>query len=117
MEKTIEEVRNWLLENRVDECGNLDLEGLDFSDFDGDVYISGMKVKGNLCQNSNEVQGDLYQSFNEVQGDLNQHNHEVHSNYCSKNIKVKGNIDFEEPKRLLEKITLDKLKEMGYELV
>lgn len=40
-----EEIKKWLLENCVNEYGKLDLSGLDFSDFDGDVYIFGMKVK------------------------------------------------------------------------
>ena len=34
---SIEEVKKWLLKNRVDEDGNLDLSGLDFSDFGGGV--------------------------------------------------------------------------------
>jgi hypothetical protein len=33
--KGIEEAKKWLLENRVDEFGNLMLSGLDFSAFDG----------------------------------------------------------------------------------
>ena len=44
--KTIEELRNYLLENYVDENGNLVLDNLDFSDFQGNVYINNMKVQG-----------------------------------------------------------------------
>ena len=138
MKKTIEEVRDYLLENRVDGDGDLNLMGLDFSDFDGDIYIRRMKVKrdlyqsehevqgnlhqgyhevhGDLYQNSHEVQGNLSQGYHEVQGNLSQGYHEVHGNYYSKGIEVKGDIEFDEPVKLLKKITLDELKEMGYEL-
>ena len=103
--KTIDEIRDYLLENRVDEDGGLDLTGLDFSDFDGDVYISEMKVKR-----------DLYQSFHKVQGDLLQSWHEIQGNYYSRGIIVNGDIVFEKPTNMLKKITIEELKEMGYEL-
>lgn len=45
-----QEIKKWLLENCVNEMGNLDLSGLDFSDFDGNVDISYMKVKLSLSQ-------------------------------------------------------------------
>ena len=128
MKKTIEEVRDWLLENRVDEYGCLDLVGLDFSDFGGDVFIDGMKVKGSLSQDNHNVkldlsqshhsvQGSLYQGYHTVQGDLHQDYQEVQGNYFSKWTKVGGNIEFDEPTKLFKKITLDELKKMGYELV
>lgn len=50
-----EEIKKWLLENCVDEDGDLDLTDLDFSDFGGNVYISGMKVAKSLYQNCQEV--------------------------------------------------------------
>ena len=128
MKKTIEEVRDYLLENRVDEGGDLMLSGLDFSDIDGDVYIGGMKVQGNLRQDSQEVEGNLYQHSQEVQGDLYQDNHEVQGDLYQRGHEVKGNLIhgdskyggklFEYPySKLLKKITADELKEMGYELV
>ena len=117
MKKTIEEVRDYLLENRVDEDGDLDLTGLDFSDFGGDVYIGRMNVQGDLFQSVHKVQGDLYQNKHEIQGNLYQSGHNVQGDYSSLNIKVKGSITFDEPVKLLKKITLDELKEMGYELV
>ena len=139
MKKTIDEVRDYLLENRVVERGYLDLDGLDFSDFDGDIYMSGMKVKRDLLQNNREVNGDLYQgdhyvrgnlyqgqqyvqghlyqSEQKVKGNLYQSKHEVQGDYFSKNIKVSGYIYFDEPTKTLKKITADELKEMGYELV
>lgn len=60
------EIRDWMLENCVDEDGNLDLEDLDFSNFDGDVYISWMKVKGDLHQDNQKVDGNLFQNNQEV---------------------------------------------------
>lgn len=128
MKKTIEEVRDWLLENRVNKYGYLDLAGLDFSDFCGDVFIDGMKVNGSLSQDEHSVkrdlfqsrhnvQGHLYQSNHDVQGDLFQGLHDVQGNYHSAGIKVGGNISFDKPTKQLKKITLDELKEMGYELV
>ena len=104
--KTIDEIRDYLLENRVDIYGDLDLTGLDFSCFDGDVYIGEMKVKRDLSQSMNKVQGNLYQGYQEVQGD-----------YFSKGIEVKGHISFEKPTNMLKKITIEELKEMGYELM
>lgn len=92
--KSITEIRDWLLENAVDGYGDLMLDGLDFSNFDGNVYIWGMKVQGDLYQHGQEVQGDLYQT----------------------NQKVKGNIFADEPKRLLKEITTEELAELGYKL-
>lgn len=60
--KTKEEIKQWLLENCVEENGDLDLSGLDFSDFDGDIYIGRMIVKGSLYQEKQIVKGDLIQS-------------------------------------------------------
>lgn len=75
--KTKEEIKKWLLENCVDEQGNLNLSGLDFSDFDGDVYINALTVKQDLYQDNQIVGGDLYQNFQEVKRDLYQDYQEV----------------------------------------
>lgn len=145
-ELTREEV---LLELFTDEDGDLYLYDLDFSDFDGDVWVSGFKVKNNLNLGYHEVKGDLYQRYQKVEGSLFQSNQEVgrhlyqseqkvkgnlfqscnkvegslyqgaqdvNGNYYSTDIKVKGKIDFEEPTKMLKKITLQELKELGYEL-
>ena len=116
MKKTIDEIRDYLLENRVNGDGDLNLTGLDFSKFVGDVYIDNMKVIGDLSQTGNKVQGDLLQGDQKVQGDLLQSWHEVQGNYYSRGIKVNGDIEFEKPTKILKKITLNELKEMGYEL-
>lgn len=103
--KTREEIRDWLLDNAVDEDGDLMLEYLDFSDLAGDVYLTGMIVKGDLCQDSQDVQGNLHQGSQKVQGNY----------YCS-DVTVKGDIVVNEPTKLLKGITLEELAELGYEL-
>ena len=65
-------IKEWLLKNCVNAKGHLDLAYLDFSDFDGDVYISSMKVKKSLHQEYQKVGEDLYQNFQEVGGKLYQ---------------------------------------------
>lgn len=84
-----EEVKKWLLENCVNEVGNLDLDGLDFSDFNGDVYLSNMKVKWKLIQNHQEVGRDLRQNYQKVKGNLDQDNQEVDGNLFQCEQKVK----------------------------
>ena len=103
--KTREEIRDWLLDNAVDEDGDLLLEYLDFSDLAGDVYLTGMKVKGDLCQDSQDVQGNLHQGSQKVQGNY----------YCS-DIKVGGDMYVNDPEKILKEITAEELAEMGYKL-
>ena len=62
---TKEKIKQWLLENCVKD-GKLDLSGLDFSDFYGEVDVSCMKVGGNLVQNYQEVSGNLMQNDQKV---------------------------------------------------
>lgn len=68
--KSKKEIKQWLLENCVDEKGNLDLSGLNFSDFEGNINISCMKVKKHLYQGHQAVGGNLFQSWQAVAGDL-----------------------------------------------
>lgn len=70
--KSIEEIRDWLLKNAVDDTGDLCLIGLDFSDFDGNVYIDRMKVKRSLYQDCQKVGENLYQTCQEVGKNLYQ---------------------------------------------
>ena len=90
--KTIQEIRDWLLENAVDVSGDLYLSDLDLSDFDGNVYISNMKVKKSLFQNYQEVGDTLYQEFQKVDKDLFQHNQQVEGELLQNNQKVKENL-------------------------
>lgn len=114
--KTKEEIRDWLLENTIDEHGVLDIQGLDFSGFKGDVDISFMKVKGDLFQESQKVQGSLYQENQEVKGNLYQGYQEVQGDYACKDVQVKGDIFVTKPTKLLKPITIEQLAEMGYKL-
>lgn len=129
--KKIEEIRDWLLENAVDNEGDLYLIGLDFSNFDGDVYIGLMKVKKSLHQNDQVVTGDLYQQSQRVEGFLKQ-NYQTVNGYLMQNFqKVSGefyghklneNEYWEERdcdvvrKKKLKEITLEELEKMGYKL-
>ena len=63
---TKEDLKVILLDNFIDEDGNLDLSFLDFRNFDGDVNISYMKVKYDLIQNFQQVEGNLRQDINKV---------------------------------------------------
>ena len=118
--KTIKETRDWLLENRTTEFGSLDLEGLDFSEFDSDVFIRHMKVKGDLFQDGQEVGGDLYQQMHCVKGDLHQNSQEVKGEFYGH--KLKDNEEWECREyyvvrvKNLKKITREELAEMGYEI-
>ena len=107
--KTKREIKSWLLENCVDKYGDLNLTGLDFRDFDGNVLISGMKVKGNLLQCNQEVLGILCQYGQEVKGDFFDHKLE-------KNEKWEIYDQHVQRVKKLKPITNEELAEMGYEL-
>ena len=140
--KTIKEINQWLLENAVDTKGDLKLIGLDFSDFDGNVYICNMKVKKNLFQNGQKVgedlhqdfqkvgeslwqdyqnvDGNLYQKYQNVGGDLYQHFQRVGKNFYNHKLNEdeywEEKRDYVVRKKKLQKITRKQLAEMGYEL-
>lgn len=98
-----EEIKKWLLENCVDSAGDLNLDGLDFSDFDGDIYISNMKVKnhlyqakqkvgGTLSQDHQTVEQHLYQNRQQVEGNLYQEEQSVDKDLFQCYQEVKGNL-------------------------
>ena len=91
-EEKLQELKEFLLKNFVDEFGDLDISGLDFSDFDGSVDISHMKIKGNLWQVGHEVIGSLYQDRHLVSGDLLQDDHLVLGNLFQGYKRVGGEI-------------------------
>lgn len=85
---TNDELRDLLLENCVNDNGDLVICDIDLSDFKGKVYLTGWKVggsadlsswevKGNLYQDWQTVNGDLYQSYQKVDGDLHQYYQKV----------------------------------------
>ena len=90
--KTINEIKQWLLENATDEKGDLVLSNLDLSDFNGDVYIDGWKVKRSLMQFNQTVGEDLLQYHQIVKGDLIQSFQKVNGNLFQFCQKVKGTI-------------------------
>lgn len=88
----MKKLKDYLLENYVKENGDLDIRGLDLSDFDGDVYIGEMKVKGNLSQSFQKVNGHLYQSSQKVKGYLYQDDQKVEGNLYQDYQKVEGDL-------------------------
>lgn len=81
-----------LIENFVTPLGQLDLTGLDFTSFEGDVNINGLKVKGNLHQSYQVVGGKLEQKCQNVKGDLRQDHQSVNGNLHQGCQNVKGNL-------------------------
>ncbi|MDD4643708.1 MAG: hypothetical protein PHW90_01620, partial [Bacilli bacterium] len=90
--KSKEKIRNWLLKNCVDEDGDLVLTELDFSDFEGNVYICSMKVKGDLYQHNQQVGKDLWQYNQRIKRNLWQNNQQVRKDLWQDNQKVVGNL-------------------------
>ena len=88
----LQELKEFLLKNFIDELGDLDISGLDFSDFDGAVDISHMKIKGDLWQIGHQVKGDLYQDRQVVSGDLQQDDHLVLGDLFQGEQRVSGKI-------------------------
>ena len=107
--KKIQEIRDWLLENAVDEEGDLYLIGLDFSDFDGDVYINDMKVKRSLYQTNQKVGKNLYQDFQTVGENFYNHKLDDDEYWEQKETFVIRRKNHKE-------ITLEELEKMGYKL-
>ena len=122
---SLKETKEWLLRNRINQSGELDLTQLDFSGFDGNIYINNMKVKRNLFQDHQIVKGNLYQSFQNVKFDLSQHSQQVNGDLYS---HLLNENEVWEPtflrtascavrKRNLILITEQELNEMGYDLI
>lgn len=99
-EKTVK----WLLKHRVDEFGNVNLSGLDFTSVNCSVWFSKIKVTGSLYQDEQKVGGDLYQhgqkvggnllqSYQNVKGDLDQDHQIVDKNLYQSCQVVKGNLE------------------------
>ncbi len=93
---TQEEKKKWILENCINDNEYderlIDLSDLDFSDFDGDVLISGMTVKGNLWQTRQKVESNLYQGYQEIKGDLYQNRQIVSGDLWQSEQIVQGSL-------------------------
>lgn len=119
--KSKEYIKKWLLENAVDDKGDLILSDLDFSDFDGNVFISHMKVKRSLFQSHQEVGGDLLQNDQIVAENLYQDNQNVGEDFINHRLDEDeywkddnhNNYVFRMRK---EEITLEELEKMGFKL-
>lgn len=130
--KTKLEIKKWLLENCVSKNGDLDLSGLDFSNFEGDLIISNMKVKNTLFQSHHvigktlfqdgqHVRGNLYQDCQQVLGSLAQHSQIVKGDLYSHKLEkdeLWGDTAYNYVFRIkaLKPITKEELAKMGYEL-
>ncbi len=68
---TKKELVKFLIDNFTTGYGDLDLKDLDFSKFEGDIFIGGMIVPKNLCQCGSDIGGNWCQSNLYVHGDLN----------------------------------------------
>lgn len=86
------QLRDFLLQHCVNERGDLCLNNLDFSEFEGDVDISNMKVKYNLVQNFQRVGGNLAQEDQEVEGNLFQYSQYTKGNLLQHNNFVEGTL-------------------------
>lgn len=74
------ELVEYLLKNRVDRNGNLNLEGLDFSFFDGDIDISGIVAKGNIYQSCQKSGKSIYQDHQVACVDIVQEHQRAYGN-------------------------------------
>lgn len=118
--KSIEEIRDWLLKNAVDDDGNLNLRGLNLSNFDGNVYIDFMKVKRSLHQDYQDVGESLWQGYQKVGENLYQDGQTVGKDFY--NHKLENNEYWDESefyvvrRKKLKEITLEELEKMGFKL-
>jgi len=86
------ELVQFLIDNFVNADGNLDLMCLDFSNFEGNVFLCGIKTKKDLDLCFCDVGGDLYEDFQTVKGNLNQSGCKVGGYLEQACHEVKGNL-------------------------
>lgn len=83
---------------------SIDLRDLDFTPYKCDVYITNMKVDGDLYQMSQKVSGNLYQHLQDVGGNLSQGNQTVIRDMYAANNTVDGktfyepNVEYKKPR-------------------
>lgn len=132
--RKLNELRDLLLKNCLDENGDLVISDIDLSKFKGKVILSGWTVggsvdlsywdvKGNLYQYCQEVNGDLYQSCQIVNGNIFQDSQKVGKDLISQKLKEDEEwVDFQGSDcaviraKKLKEISLDELAKMGYKL-
>ena len=87
-----EELVKFLVDNFIDEDGDLDLSGLDFSEYDCDINIGHMKVSRDLYQNYQDVKLGLFQNNQKAGNILLQSEQEVGGSLFQGGQKVEGNL-------------------------
>ena len=93
--KTIDEVRDYLIENRTYEGKDfkyLDLTGLDFTNFDGNIVLNNIHTNNNLLQSFHTVKGNIWQTEHEVEGSISQDAHHVKGDVYQGYIHTDGKI-------------------------
>ncbi len=123
---TIKDLEKIMLENFVNEYGNLDISGLDFSEFNGNINISRMKVKGDLFQYNQKVGGHLFQCNQKVSRNLIQDSQKVIGELiqdcsCEKDIQlptyptaeIKSKMHYQLEKELAKKDPIRRLVDLG----
>lgn len=83
----------FLLNNYMDEKGNINISDLDFGEFEGAVIITGIKSKGDVFQYWHKNGGDVIQWGHENLGDIAQSKHENAGDIEQYEHKNKGHID------------------------
>lgn len=103
----------------------IDISGLDFSDIDKPIDMSGMVVKDKLLigglkvgnglhQGNQEVDGYLYQSNQEVNGNLYQSNQKAYGELHNTGNKYGESLTEDTSKPLLKEISKKELAKLGY---
>lgn len=100
------EITKWILENCVDENGDVDISCLNFWNFEGNVKMCNIKVKHNLYQNMQIVGGDLHQNYQYVEGAIYQERQTSVQEKIKQNYVAIRMIDKRAKYRLLNKTKL-----------
>ena len=92
--KTKQEIKKWLLENCLNDNGDLVICDIDLSDFKGNVILNGWKIgrAGYVDLSSWDVKGNLYQNGQKVNGNLYQ-DYQTAKNIYQSCQRVNGNLD------------------------
>ena len=88
-----EKFKQFILENCVDDDGDIVIDHIDLSDFNGDVYIRWWAVKNDLFLCCHNVGGNLNQAFQTVGGDLDQCYQKTNGNLYQGTQKVYKDLD------------------------
>ena len=107
--RSIESLREYLLKYHKDEYGDVRIDGLDFSDFEGNVFIGKMKVGKSLYQHSQNVGFYLFQDNQTVGHSLYQKRQKV-GIILSQSEQQVGYMLFQQGQNVGGEIIQDKIK-------